>query len=194
MAQRALPDLSPWRRRALTIPPDSWRAWMQLAAWEFWMGLLLSGALIFGIRLIVRAPRNIVTVFDFTNCYGAAVVLPCERIAYRAGALNVAFNVWCGLLLVGAAVWLLWELWTAVAPRPITDDFLKLLDDSFGTNWGSLRTWPWSRIGWAYGFTFAGAVSALGIGLLISTLVNAAALAKPPAPHVETSQSFRSMP
>ena len=98
------------------------------------------------------------------------------------------------LLLVAAAAWLLWELWTAVAPRPITDDFLKLLDDSFGTNWGSLRTWPWSRIGWAYGFTFAGAVSALGIALLIATLVNASALAKPPAPHVETSQRFRPMP
>ncbi len=68
-------------------------------------------------------------MFDFTHCYGAAVVLPCKRIADRAGALNVAFNVWCGLRLLVAAVWLLWELWTSVAPRPITDDFRKLLDD-----------------------------------------------------------------
>ena len=56
-------------------------------------------------------------MFDFTNCYAAAVVLPCERIAYRAGGLNMAFNVWCGLLLVAVAAWLLWELWTAVAPE-----------------------------------------------------------------------------
>ena len=78
-------------------------------------------------------------------------------------------------------------------PKPITDDFLKLLDDSFGTNWRSLRTWPWSRIGWAYGFTFVGAVSALGIGLLISTLLTSSGLANPLAPHVETTQSFRPM-
>jgi hypothetical protein len=191
MARRALPEMSPWKRHPLTIPPDSWRAWLQLAVWEFWMGLILSGALIFGVRLIVTAPRNIVTMFDFTNCYTADAVLPCERVAYRAGGLNVTFNAWCGLLLVAVAAWLLWELWTAVAPRPVTDDFLKLLDESFGTNWRSLRTWPWARIGWAYGFTSVGVVCALGIGLLMSSLMASSALAKPPAPHVETSQQFR---
>ena len=117
----------------------------------------------FGTRLIATAPDNIVTVFDFTNCYAAPpVVQPCERVAYRAGLLNVAFNVWCGLLLIAVAAWLLWELWSAVAPKPITDDFLKLLDDSFGRNWRSPRTWPWARMGWAYGFTLVGAASALG--------------------------------
>ena len=192
MARWVPSDISPWRRRPLTIPPDSLRAWMRLAVWEFWMGMLLSGVLIFGSQLIVTAPGSIVTVFDFTNCYAAPpVVLPCERVAYRAGALNAAFNLWCGVLLVAVAAWLLWELWSAVAPKPITDDFLKLLDDSFGRNWRSLRTWPWARIGWAYGFTLVGAASALGIALLASTLISSSRWAKAPVPHVETSQYFR---
>jgi hypothetical protein len=162
--------MSPWRR-PLTIPPDSWRAWMQLAVWEIWMGLLLWGALTFGIRLIVTAPRNIVTVLDFKNCRDvSSIAQPCGHVAYRAGMLNVAFNMWCGLLLIGLAVWLLWELWTAVAPKPIADDFLKLLDDSFGRNWNSLRTWPWARLAWAYGFTLVGAATALAIGLFVSTV------------------------
>ena len=38
-------------------------------------------------------------------------------------------------------------------PKPITDDFLKLLNDSFGRNWRDPRTWPWTRMLWAYGFT-----------------------------------------
>jgi len=164
--------MSPWRRRSLTIPPDSWRAWASLAVWEFWMGALVCAAAAFGAQLIVAAPRNIVTAYDFTNCYAAPpIAQPCERIAYRAGLLNVALNVWCGVLLIGVAMWLLWELWSAVAPKPITDDFLKLLDDSFGRDWRSPRTWPWARIGWAYGFTFAGATTAVGIGLLASALV-----------------------
>jgi len=191
MARPTLPELSPWRRRALTIPPDSWRTWMQLAIWEFWMGLLLAGTLVFGIGLIAAAPENMVTVWDFTNCYAGSVVQPCQRVVYRAGGMNVAFNVWCGLLLLAVAAWLLWELWIAVAPKPVTDDFLKLLDESFGTNWRSLRTWPWSRVGWAYGFTFVGAVSAIGAGLLLSTLLTSSGLGKRLAPHVETTQTFR---
>ena len=55
------------------------------------MGVLVSGALGVGTRLIVTAPDSIVTVFDLTNCYAAPpIVQPCERVAYRAGALNVA--------------------------------------------------------------------------------------------------------
>jgi hypothetical protein len=67
----------------------------------------------------------------------------------------VAFNLWCAVLLIAVAAWLLWELWNAVAPKPITDDFLKLLDDSFGRDWRKPRTWPWTRTVWAYGFTTA---------------------------------------
>jgi len=184
--------MSPWRRHALTIPPDSLRAWVSLAAWEFWMGMLLYGVVSFGRELIVTAPESIVTVFDFTNCYAVPpVVQPCERIAYRAGALSVVLNVWCGLLLIAVAAWLLWELWSAVAPKPITDDFLKLLDDSFGRNWRSPRSWPWARIAWAYGFTLAGATSALCIGLLISEALSSSRPVKAPTVHVETSQQFR---
>jgi len=191
MAGRRLPDLAPWRRQQLTIPPDSVGAWVRLGAWEFWMGVLVYGALHFGIHLVVTAPDSIVTVFDFTNCYAAPpIVQPCERVAYRAGALNVAFNVWCGLLLIAAAAWLLWELWSAVAPKPITDDFLKLLYDSFGRSWRRPRTWPWARMVWAYGFTLVGAASALSVGLLVSAVISSG-LTKAPTVHVETSQRFR---
>jgi hypothetical protein len=191
MARYVLPEMSPWKRRSLTIPPDSWDAWARLAAWELWMGMLLGASLIFGVGLIVTAPRNVVTVMDFTGCYAVPPVLqPCERVAYRAGMLNAGFNGWVGILLLIVAAWLVWELWTAVAPKPITDEFLKLLDDSFGSNWRRLRTWPWARLGWAYGFTLVGAAGALAITLLASN-VAAAHAARTPAPRVETSQHFR---
>jgi hypothetical protein len=186
--------MGPWRRRPLTIPPDSWRAWISLAVWEFWMGMLVYIALSFGIQLITTAPDHIVTIFDFANCYAAPpIVQPCERVAYRAGVLNVAFNVWCGVLLISVAAWLVWELWSAVAPKPITDDFLKLLDDSFGRDWRSPRTWPWTRMLWAYGFTVAGAASAVGVGLLVSAVFASSRPAKAPTAHVETSQRLRPM-
>jgi hypothetical protein len=184
--------MSPWKRRALTIPPDSMRAWVRLAVWEFWMGMLVCAALGFGTRLIATAPDNIVTVFDFTNCYAAPpIVQPCERVAYRAGTLNVVLNAWCGLLLLVVAAWLLWELWSAVAPTPITDDFLKLLDDSFGRDWRRPRTWPWARMVWAYGFTLVGATLTLCIGLLVSAVISSSTPARNPTVHVETSQRFR---
>ena len=194
MAHYRLPDISPWRRRALTIPPDSLDAWIRLAVWEGWMGVLVYGALSFATSLIVTAPNNIITVFDLKNCYTPPVALPCERIAYRAGGLNVAFNLWCALLLLTVAAWLLWEVWSAVAPKPITDDFLKLLDDSFGRDWRRPRTWPWARVAWAYGFTLAGATSAAVIALLTSAILSSAMPAKPPVVHVDTSQRFRATP
>jgi hypothetical protein len=195
MAKRTLPDMSPWRRLArhpLTIPPDSMQAWIRLVLWECWIGILVCCALVFGTRLIVTAPDHIVTVFDFSKCYAAPpLVQPCERVAYRAGTLNVALNAWFGLLLVGFAVLLLWELWSAAAPKPITDEFLKLLDDSFGRNWRRPSTWPWTRMGWAYGFTLAGALSAFGLGLIASTAMSSSASARAPAVRVETSERFR---
>jgi hypothetical protein len=192
MARPRFRDLSPWRRHELTIPPDSLQAWVALAAWEFWMGVLVCAALGFGTKLIVTAPESIVTVFDLTNCYAAPpIAQPCERVAFKAGALSAGFNVWCGLLLITVAAWLVWELWSAVAPKPITDDFLKLLDDSFGRNWRDPRTWPWTRLGWAYGFTVVGAAVALCVALLLSSVVSSSRLARAPTPHVETSQLFR---
>ena len=71
MAGWAWPEMSPWRRRGLTIPPNSRQAWIHLAAWECWMGLLVYGAMRTGTHLIVTAPQSIVTIYDFTNCYVA---------------------------------------------------------------------------------------------------------------------------
>jgi hypothetical protein len=194
MARYSLPEMSPWRRHALTIPPDSFDAWVRLGVWECWMGMLVYGALRVAAHLIVTAPDSIITVFDLKNCYAAAVVLPCERVTYQAGALNMAFNLWCAALLLAVAAWLLWELWNAVAPKPITDDFLKLLDDSFGRDWRRPRTWPWARVVWAYGFTLAGAASALFIGVLISSVLSSAVPVKAPTIHVDTSERFRAAP
>src|SRR4051812_42772206 len=194
MAWHGLPEVSPWRRRPLAIPPHSVQDWITLAVWELWMGVLVCAALGVGARLIITAPDHIVTVFDFTNCYAAPpIVQPCERVASQAGTLNVVFNAWCGLLLVVVAAWLLWELWTAVAPTPITDDFLKLLDDSFGRDWRSPRTWPWARMGWAYGFALLGAASTVAVALLFSAAISSSRPARAPTVHVETSQRFREM-
>jgi hypothetical protein len=194
MAAYRLPEMSPWRRHALTIPPDSFDAWVRLAVWEGWMGMLVYGALRVAAQLIVTAPDNVITVFDLKNCYAAAVILPCERVTYQAGALNMALNVWCGMLLIAVAAWLLWELWNAVAPKPITDDFLKLLDDSFGRDWRKPSSWPWARMVWAYGFSLAGVASAVFVGVVISAVISSAVPARAPTARVETSQRVRPMP
>jgi len=187
----ALHDLSPWRRRALIIPPNSTEAWIRLAAWEIWMGMLLCVILGFGLSLIATAPGKIVVITDLANCYAPPPVsLPCERIVFRGGLLNAAFTALSGFMLIAVAAWFLWELWNAVEPKPITDDFLKLLNDSFGRDWRKPHTWPWARVLWAYGFTVVGATLAASVGLLIWTLV--AEPVRAPAAKVETSQSFRS--
>lgn len=195
MARPQWPDMSPWRRRTLTIPPDCWQGWVRLAVWELWTGALLCGAAFFGVRLIVTAPDSIVTVFDLSRCYAVPpATLPCERIAYRAGELNAALNVWCGVLLMTVAGWLLCELWSAAAPKPVTDDFLKLLEDSFARDWRRPKTWPWARLAWAYGFTVAGAALAVSAALVASAVIASTARTNAPAAHVETSQSFRAAP
>jgi hypothetical protein len=186
-------EVSPWRWRGLIVPPDSLQAWVRLGTWEFCMGVALYVVLGFGVQLIATAPHSVITVFDFTQCYAdPPVAQPCERIAYRAGGLNAMLNMWCGVLLIAVAAWLVWELWSAVAPKPITDDFLKLLDDSFGRDWRKPRTWPWTRLAYAYGFTLVGVTSAVAMGLLISTALSASTPAK--VPSVETSQQFRLSP
>ncbi len=192
MARGAMHDISPWRRRQLTIPPDSLRAWIQLVVWESWMGMLVCLALGLGSSLIATSPGKIITISDFSSCYGPPpVMLPCEQIVYRGGVLNVAFTALCGVMLIAAAAWFVWELWSAVEPRPITDDFLKLLNDSFGRDWRNPGTWPWARVLWAYGFTVVGASVTLGVGLLIWTFVASSNATKAPAVRIETSQSFR---
>ena len=74
---------------------------------------------------------------------------------------------------------------------PITDDFLKLLNDSFGRNWRDPRTWPWTRMMWAYGFTIVGVMLTSGVAVLLSMLLSSWQPSRGPAPKVETSQRFR---
>jgi len=186
----SMPEMSPWKPRSLTFPPNSVRTWIRLALWELWMGMLLCVVLAFGIRLIVTAPNRLYAVMDFSKCYAAPVTLPCERIAYQGGGLNVVFTALSGVLLIGAAAWLLWELWSAVEPKPITDDFLRLLNDSFGRDWRNPLKWPWRRVLWAYGFTVVGATVSATVGMMIWTLV-VSNNAKPPTIRIETGQSFR---
>lgn len=156
------------------------------------MGILISIVVGLGVALIATSPDRIVTISDLSNCYGPPPIpLPCERIVYRGGALNAAFTALCGSLLIGVGVWLLWELWSAVEPKPITDDFLRLLHESFGRNWRNPLTWPWPRLMWAYGFPFVGVMVTAAIALSIWTLAVSANAAKAPTVHVETSQSFR---
>jgi hypothetical protein len=187
----APPEVSPWRRRGLRIPPDSFHAWVRLATWEFGMGVLTYVIVRFGTQLIASAPQSIVTVFDFTNCYAAPpVALPCERVAYRTGGLIAAVNAWCGLLLIAVAAWLVWDLWSAAAPAPVTDDFLKLLEDSFARDWRRPRTWPWTRLAWAYGFALVGVTSALCLPFLVAAL-SASPAARAPTGAVDTSEQFR---
>jgi hypothetical protein len=192
MARGSAQELSPWNRRSLTIPPDSLRTWVQLATWEIWMGMLVCVSLGLGVMLIATSSDRIVTVADLTNCYGPPpVTLPCERMMYRGGVLNAAFTALCGVMLVGLAAWLLWELWSAVEPKPITNDFLRLLHDSFGRDWRNPFTWPWARVLWAYGFTAVGVTVTTGVGLMIWTLVASSESAKVPTVRIHTSQSYR---
>jgi hypothetical protein len=189
--QWSLPDMRPWGRSQLIIPPNSANAWMQLAIWELWLGMLVCLTLGFGVLFIITSPSRIVAVSDLTNCYGPPpVTLPCERIMYRGGALEAAFTALCGVMLIGVAAWFLWELWGAVEPKPITDDFLRLLNDSFGRDWRNPVTWPWARVLWAYGFTLVGTTLTACAGVMIWTLVTSSVSAKAPTPNVTTSEGF----
>jgi len=156
--------------------------------------MLISVAFALGLFLIVTSPRYIVTVSDLSACYAPPpVTVPCERIVYRGGMLNVGFVSLCGMMLIGVAVWLLWELWSAVEPKPITDDFLKLLKDSFARDWRNPLKWPWMRMAWAYGFTLAGVVLTAAITATISLIVSLAPT-RPPTPHIGTSHHFTLSP
>ena len=159
-----------WRRRTLTIPPDSPEAWLRLTAWELWMGMMLFFLVALGVRLIATAPERIVMVRDLAPCFATPPAPePCERMLYRGG-LNMVFSAFAGFIMIAIAAWFLWQLWTATEPRPITDDFLQLLDDSFGRSWRNPRTWPWSRALWAYGITAIGAALTGALSFLILRL------------------------
>jgi hypothetical protein len=187
----SLPDMRPWGRRPLSIPPQSAQAWFHFAVWELWMGVLVCIVAGLGISLIVTSPDRIMKVADLSACYAEPPVLPCERILYRGGALDAAFTALCGVMLIGGAIWLLWELWSAVEPRPLTDDFLKLLNESFGHDWRNPLKWPWARMLWAYGFTIVGVTLTAVVAGAIWTTVTAADKGRVPTIKIETSQSFR---
>jgi hypothetical protein len=195
MAGVTLPDMRPWGRRPLTIPPNSANAWFQLAIWELWMGMLVCVVSALGVYLILTSPGYIFDVPGFTNCDDVPVPTPCQRTVYRGGVLNAAFVALFGLTLVGVAVWMLWELWTATEPKPITDDFLRLLHESFGSNWRNPLKWPWTRLLWAYGFTVVGMVMMAGVGIMIwTTLLAVSQSVKTPNIRIDTSESFRARP
>ena len=144
-----------------------------------------------GVWLIASSPDRIVAITDFTNCYGPSpVALPCDRMVYRGGALYALFSALCGVQLTAAAGWLLWELWSAIEPKPITDDFLRLLHDSFARDWRKPLTWPWARVAWAYGFTLVGASATVGVCVILWSLV-APQTAAVPSIRIETSETFR---
>ena len=190
--QPRLPDTVPWRRRALTIPPASWSDWVHLAVWELWMGILICGFLSVGAAMVVTAPDRIITAEDLSGCYASPPVQrPCERIIYRTGALNAAFSALFGMMAMLIGGWLVWELWSAVAPKPITDDFLKLLNDSFARNWRDPRTWPWSRMFYAYAFALVGVGLTVAAGLGVSRVISDLRPIKAPIMRVNTSQQFR---
>ena len=189
---RGVSAVTPWRSRALTIPPRSWIDWIRLAAWELWMGSLVAALLWAGGAMIATSPNRIITAEDLSGCYASPpVVRPCERIVYRTGAMNAAFSVLTGMVMMIAALWLLWELWDAVAPKPITDDFLRLLNDSFARNLRDPRTWPWSRVLWAYGFASIGAAVSASLALVFWSALASSTPAKAPVIKVNTSQDFR---
>ena len=192
MARPSLPEMSPWNWRSLTIPPTSIDGWIRLAVWQLWMGMIVCMVLGFGVLLIISSQDGVVVISDFTNCYGPPpVFLPCERVVYRVGVLYAVFRGLCGVLLIGVAVWLLWELWSAAEPKPITDDFLKLLDDSFGRDWRNPLTWPWRRMLWAYGFMTVGVAVTATVAMTVWTFVASSQPPRAPVIRIETSESFR---
>src|SRR5688500_14487231 len=144
--RRPRSEITPWwRRRTITIPPESPEEWLRLAAWQMWMGAMLLILLYFGTHMIATSPDRVITVTDLSRCYGAPPVpIPCDRI-YHAGMLNVAFSAFSGYSMIAVAVWLKWELWCGAEPRPITGDFLQHLNNSYGRDWRNPFTRPKTR-------------------------------------------------
>jgi hypothetical protein len=157
-----------------------------------WMGGLVAITAGFGILFITVSPRRIVTTADLTACYGPPPVpVPCDRVVYLGGVLDSAFTALCGVMLIGVAVWFLWELWLAVEPKPITDDFLRLLNDSFGRDWRNPVKWPWARLLYAYGFAAIGTVVTLVVAISLWAAAASSAAPRGNSIHISTSEGFR---
>lgn len=180
-----------WRKRSIVIPPETRDEWVRLVTWELWMGFILFLLLAIGTRLVVTAPERVVLLHDVSQCYAAPPVpVPCERTLYR-GLLNVAFSAFSGFMMLAVAVWMVWSLWNVAEPAPITDDFLRLLNDSFGYDWRNPLTWPWARLGWAYGFTTIGVALGLAATIAVSSAIASLPSARRPTPGAEPLQIFR---
>jgi hypothetical protein len=186
------PNQAPWwRKRTIVIPPETRDEWVRLVTWELWMGLILFLLVALGTGLLMTSPDRVVLLHDVSQCYATPPVpIPCERTLYR-GLLNVAFSAFSGFMMLAVALWVVWSLWNAAEPAPITDDFLRLLSDSFARDWRNPKTWPWSRVLWAYGFTTVG----VALGLIVTMAVSSALASLPstrrPAAQTETLPIFR---
>ena len=155
------------------------------------MGLILFLLVALGTRLIMTSPDRVVLLHDVSQCYAAPPVpIPCERTLYR-GLLNVAFSAFSGFMMLAVALWMVWSLWSVAEPAPIMDDFLRLLSDSFARDWRNPKTWPWSRVLWAYGFTALGVALGLVVTIAASAALASLPSAKRPAAQIETLQIFR---
>ena len=73
MARVTSSDMRPWGRGALTIPPNSASAWIQLAMWELWMGMLVCGAL--GLGVFLLAPLGLLGVALLVEFFLAVTLL-----------------------------------------------------------------------------------------------------------------------
>jgi hypothetical protein len=185
-------DVHPWwRKRTIIVPPETRDEWVRLVTWEVWMGFLLFLLVAIGARLVVTAPERVVLLHDVSQCYAPPPVpVPCERTLYR-GLLNVAFSAFSGFMMLAVATWMVWSLWNIAEPAPITDDFLRLLNDSFGYSWRNPRTWPWSRVAWAYGFTSIGIAIGLAATIAVSSALASLPSPRRPASAAEPLQIFR---
>ena len=135
-----------------------------MAVWELWMGILICCFLSLGAALVTSAPDRVIT----------------------RGYLNATFSALLGTLALIASAWLARELWTATAPEPIRDDFLRMLNDSFARNLRDPRTWPWKRLFYSYAFAL------LGIAISVGAVVGAStALAQITPLNVIRSQELR---
>ena len=180
-----------WRKRTIIIPPETRDEWVRLVTWELWMGFILFLLVAIGTRLVVTAPERVVLLHDVSQCYAAPPVpVPCERTLYR-GLLNVVFSAFSGFMMLAVAAWMVWSLWNVAEPAPISDDFLRLLNDSFGFDWRNPRTWPWSRVAWAYGFTTIGIAIGIAATIGVSSALMSLPSSRRPAPEAEPLQIFR---
>ena len=153
-----------WRKRTIIVPPETRDEWVRLVAWELWMGLMLFFLVAVGIELAATPPDG--------------------------GWFTIASAMVAGVTMLTVAARVLWSLWGATEPAPITDDFLRLLHESFGRNWRDPTTWPWSRVKWAYGFTTVGVAIGLLLTLTLSEALRSLPSPRRPATQAESLQIF----